>query len=331
MKSKNNTPLQNNFRVIKKAVGIDLGGTFIKSGVVDEKGEIIKKKQFPTMAEKGEREIVISQIEEAINFCLEGMDRKEIEGIGIGTPGVVDNEGIVYEAPNLPDWTNLPLKEIIEDQYNMKVVVENDVNTIAWGEYLFGAGKGSNTMICITLGTGLGGGIVKDGKLLRGGKYSAVEIGHITIDYRGPKCKCGNYGCIERFVGRDYIVERAVKAIKEGEKTKILELADGKIENISPKIISDAYKQGDEIAKDIWIDVGTCLGAMFTSLVNLLNPDVIVIGGGISQAGKILFDTVEKTIKERSMKILAENVKVVPAGLGTNSGIVASASLIFTK
>jgi len=314
-----------------KAVGIDLGGTFIKSGVVDEKGEIIKKNQFPTMAEKGKKEIVLSQIEKAIDFCLEGLDKKEIAGIGIGTPGIVDDEGIVYDAPNLPDWDDLPLKKVIEEKYNIKVAVENDVNTIAWGEYLFGAGKGSNTMICITLGTGLGGGIVKEGKLLRGGKYSAVEIGHITIDYRGPKCKCGNYGCIERFVGRDYIVERAVKAIKEGKKTKIFELADGKIKNITPKIISDAYKQGDEIAKDIWIDVGICLGAMFTSLVNLLNPDVIVIGGGISQAGEILFETIRKTIKERSMKILSENVKVVPAGLGIDSGIVASASLIFTK
>jgi len=314
-----------------KAVGIDLGGTFIKSGVVNEKGEIIKKKQFPTKGEEGKKEIVLSQIEKAINFCLKGMDKNEIEGIGIGTPGVVDNEGVVYDAPNLPEWDDLPLKKIIEKKYNMKVVVENDVNTIAWGEYLFGAGKGSDTMICITLGTGLGGGIVKDGKLLRGGKYSAIEIGHITIDYKGPKCKCGNYGCIERFVGRDYIVERAVKAIKEGKKTKILKLAGGKIENITPKIISEAYKMGDEIAKEIWIDVGICLGALFSGLVNLLNPDLIVIGGGISQAGKILFDTVEKTIKERAMKILSENVKVVPAGLGTDSGIVASASLIFTK
>lgn len=314
-----------------KAVGIDLGGTFIKAGLVDDKGNIIKKNQFSTKGEEGKREIVLSQIEKAIDFCLEGENKEEIKGIGIGTPGVVDNEGIVYEAPNLPDWNNLPLKDIFEKKYALKTVVENDVNTIAWGEYLFGAGRGSKTMICITLGTGLGGGIVKDGKLLRGGKYSAVEIGHITIDYRGPRCKCGNYGCIERFVGRDYIVERAVNAIKDGKETKILELADGKVENITPKIISDAYKQGDQIAKEIWVDVGVCLGAMFTSLVNLLNPDIIVIGGGISQAGNILFDTIKKTIKERAMKILSENVKVVPAGLGTDSGIVAAGSLVFQK
>ncbi|MFN4228012.1 MAG: ROK family protein [Candidatus Ratteibacteria bacterium] len=312
---------------MKKAVGIDLGGTYIKAGLVDETGKILKKQQFPTLAEKNDREIVLTQIEKSIEFAFE----PDIEGIGIGTPGVVDDQGIVYEAPNLPEWDNINLKKIFEEKFKKKVVVENDVNTIAWGEYLFGAGKGSKTMICITLGTGLGGGIVKDGKLLRGGKYSAVEIGHITIDYRGPKCKCGNIGCIERFVGRDYIVERALKGIKNGEKTKIYELVNGDLSKITPKTISDAYNLGDEFAESIWIDVGVCLGAMFASLVNLLNPDLIVIGGGIAQAGKILFDTIEKTIKERAMKILSKNLRVVPAGLGVDAGIVAAASLIFQK
>lgn len=313
---------------MKKAVGIDIGGTFIKAGLVDEEGNIIRKKQFPTKAEEGKKEVVLSQIEEAIEFSS-GKD--EIEGIGIGTPGVVDKEGIVYEAPNLPDWDNLPLKEFFEKKYNKKVVVENDVNTIAWGEYLFGAGKGSNTMICITLGTGLGGGIVKDGKLLRGGKYSAIEIGHIPINYKGPQCKCGNYGCIERFVGRDYIVERAVKAIKEGRNTKIYELVNGNFDKITPKIIFQAYQQEDKLAEEIWIDVGICLGALFSGLVNLLNPDLIVIGGGISQVGEILFNTIEKTIKERAMKILTKNLKVVPASLGVDAGIISASALIFQK
>jgi glucokinase len=312
---------------MKKAVGIDLGGTYIKAGLVNEKGEILKKEQFPTLGEKNDRDIVLSQIEKAIEFSYED----DIEGIGIGTPGVVDDQGIVYEAPNLPGWHNLNLKKIFEGKFKKEVVVENDVNTIAWGEYLFGAGKGSKTMICITLGTGLGGGIVKDGKLLRGGKYSAVEIGHIPIDYKGPRCKCGNYGCIERFVGRDYIVERAINGIKQGRKTKIYQIVNGDLSKITPKTISEAYNNGDEFAKEIWIDVGICLGAMFSGLVNLLNPDIIIIGGGISQAGKILFDTVEKTIKERAMKILCKDLKVVPAGLGIDAGIVSAGALIFQK
>jgi glucokinase len=315
---------------MKKAVGIDLGGTYIKAGLTDDKGSILKKQQFPTLGEKNDREVVLRQMEAAVEFALEGTDGK-VAGIGIGTPGVVDNEGVVFSAPNLPGWDNLPLKQIFTDRYKLPVVVENDVNTIAWGEFLYGAGKGYNTIICITLGTGLGGGIVKDGRLLRGGKYSAIEIGHMTIDYKGPQCKCGNYGCIERFVGRDYIVERAVNAIKDGKKTLIYDLVNGHLEDITPKIISDAYKQGDKVATDIWIDVGVCLGALFTSLVNLLNPELIIIGGGISQRTEIMFETIEKKIKEQAMPKLAENVKVVRSKLGTDAGIISAGALVFQQ
>jgi len=314
---------------MRKAVGIDLGGTYIKAGLTDDKGNVLKKEQFPTMAEKNDRDTVLRQIEKAIDFALEGAGG--VAGIGIGTPGVVDDRGVVFAAPNLPEWNNLPMQEIFTDRYKLPVVVENDVNTITWGEFLFGAGEGYSTIICITLGTGIGGGIVKDGKLMRGGKYSAVEIGHITIDYKGPRCKCGNYGCIERFVGRDYIVERAVNAIKNGEKTVISGLVNGKLEDITPKIISDAYKQNDKVATGIWIDVGVCLGAMFAGLVNLINPELIIIGGGISQRAEIMFETVESTIKQRAMSILAENVRVVPAGLGANTGVVSAGALVFQK
>ncbi|HNS33552.1 MAG TPA: ROK family protein, partial [bacterium] len=185
---------------MEKAVGIDLGGTFIKAGLTSENGTLLKNKSFPTLAEKNSRDIVLGQMEKAINFALEGTG-KDVKGIGIGTPGVVDDRGYVFDSPNLPGWENLPLKKIFREKFSLPVTVENDVNTIAWGEFLYGAGRGSNTMICITLGTGVGGGIVHNGKLLRGRKYSAVEIGHMTIDHRGPRCKCGNYGCIERFVG----------------------------------------------------------------------------------------------------------------------------------
>jgi len=315
---------------MKRAVGIDLGGTFIKAGLTDENGVILKKQQFPTLAEQKSRDVVIKQMEAAVEFALEDAGGG-VAGIGIGTPGVVDDKGVVFSAPNLPGWDNLPIKKIFEEKYRLPVVVENDVNTITWGEFLYGAGKGYSTIICITLGTGLGGGIVKDGKLLRGGKYSAMEIGHITIDYRGPRCKCGNIGCIERFVGRDYIVERAVKAIQDGKKTLITELVNGETKEITPKIISDAYKQGDRVATDIWIDVGVCLGALFTGLVNLLNPDLIIIGGGISRNVEIMFETIEKKIKEQAMAKLAEKVRVIQSQLGSDAGIVSAGALVFQK
>ncbi len=315
---------------MKKSVGIDLGGTYIKAGLTDQNGTILKKQQFPTLAEKNDRDIVLKQMEAAVDFALEGAEG-EIAGIGIDTPGIVDDKGVVFSAPNLPDWNVLPLKNIFEKKYGLPVVVENDVNTIAWGEFLYGAGKGYNTIICVTLGTGLGGGIVKDGKLLRGGKYSAIEIGHLTIDYRGPLCKCGNIGCVERFVGRDYIVERAVRAINDGKETLISELVNGKTEDITPKVISDAYQRGDRIAAEIWIDVGTCLGALFTGLINLLNPELIIIGGGISKNVEIMFETIEKQIKKHAMAKLAEKVKVVQSKLGSDAGIISAGALVFQK
>ena len=314
---------------METVVGLDLGGTYIKAGLVTREGKILKKIQMPTLAEQEKQHITLNQMQKAIDFAIEGVAKENLAGIGIGSPGLVNKEGVVFSAPNLPEWTNVPLKKIFEQKYELPVVIENDVNSITWGEFLFGAGKGTNSIICTTLGTGLGGGIVMNGKLLTGSSYSAMEIGHITIDYKGPQCKCGSFGCIERFVGRDYIVERAVQAIQDGKKTLISTIVKGNLGNITPQIISEASDKGDELACQIWKDVGVCLGALFAGLVNLVNPDRIIIGGGVAQAGEVLFEPIRKTISERTMNPLAQNVQVVPAGLGTDAGIISGAALIF--
>ena len=306
-----------------KVVGIDLGGTFIKVGVVNEKGEILKKEKLQTLSHMG-KEKVLSQMESGIKRVID----KEVKGIGIGTPGVVDRDGIVYSAPNLPEWNNINLKKYFEEKFSLPVKVENDVNTITWGEYLFGAGKGTRCMVCITLGTGLGGGVVVDGKLLRGGEYSAVELGHIPINFNGPLCKCGNRGCIERYVGAKYISNMAKREIKKGKKSLIKDIVKGNLYKITPETISIAYNRGDKLAKEIWIKVGLYLGAFFSGIVNIFNPEVIVIGGGISQAGEILFSTIREEIKKRSFSLFTEKLKVVPSSLGIDAGIISSASLI---
>ncbi len=314
-----------------KAIGVDLGGTYIKAGIWHRNGNLAARDQVPTLAEKGEKRIVLKQIEKIIDNLLDAAGG-HVEGIGIGTPGLVDDRGVVCSAPNLPQWENLPLQSILNERYGLPVKVENDANATAWGEFLYGAGRDSNTMICITLGTGLGGGVVKDGKLLRGSRYSAFELGHITIDYKGPRCKCGNHGCIERFVGRDWIVARALKAIEGGEKTIIKDLADNKNGEITPETISEAYMHGDRLAETIWTETGAYLGTFFAGMVNIFNPDLIVIGGGVSQAGEILFSSVKKTIKERAIKRLFDELKdVVPAKLGLDAGIISSAALVFQK
>ncbi len=311
---------------MKKIIGLDLGGTFIKIGVVDEKGKILSKKEIPTPQGKGRAQI-IKVMAESIGNCMKNYPKKEFLGIGIGTPGLVDKNGKVFLAPNLPNWNNLNLKKIFEQKFSLPVKVDNDANAITWGEYKFGAGKNYDNIICITLGTGVGGGVVLNGELLRGAKYSAVEIGHMPICYAGPKCKCGNIGCIEQYVGAKYIVDMAKKKLKV-RKSLILEIVYGKIDKITPKIISEAYNRGDKLAKEVWIEVGVYLGTLLSGLVNLLNPQVIVIGGGVAQVGEILFSTIKKTIDERSFSLLAKDVKVVPAQLGKDTGIISCASLV---
>ncbi|MBU0533914.1 MAG: ROK family protein [Candidatus Omnitrophica bacterium] len=313
---------------MKKIIGLDLGGTFIKIGVVDENGEILEKTELPTPQGQG-RAQVIKVMSESINNCLNDSSRGKFLGIGIGTPGLVDEDGKVFLAPNLPDWNNLNLKKIFEEKFSIPVKVENDANAITWGEYKFGAGKGYDNIICITLGTGLGGGVVLNGKLLRGTKYSAVEMGHIPICYKGPKCGCGNLGCIESYVGAKYIVRATQEKLKK-QDSLIKDMVGGDITNIIPKIISEAYHKGDKVAEAVWVEVGTYLGAFFSGLVNLLNPQVIIIGGGVAQVGEILFSTIKKVIDERSFSLLAKEVKVVPAKLGKDAGIVSAASLFLS-
>lgn len=311
---------------MKCAIGIDLGGTYIKYGLVDETGKILKKGMLPTKGEEKSREIVINQMALAIKDVWS----EEIEGIGIGTPGIVDNNGAVFESPNLPDWHNFNLREIFEKMFNKRVVVENDANSIAWGEFLFGAGKGTRTIVCLTLGTGLGGGVVINGKLLRGAIYSAAELGHMVVDYKGRRCGCGSIGCIEAYVGRDYIVKSAIRKIKKGEKSILTEMVKD-LSEITPKMISEAYQKGDKLAEEVWIEMATALGAFLAGIVNMLNPDRIILAGGIAQAGEILFSTVRKTINERAMHALSKTVEIVPAGLGNDAGIISGAALVFQQ
>ncbi|MCM8815920.1 MAG: ROK family protein [Candidatus Omnitrophica bacterium] len=280
----------------------------------------------PPNDEKGSRDNVIEQISCAVKDAWDD----NIDGIGIGTPGVVDNNGAVFESPNLPQWHNFNVKEVFEKRFNKNVVVENDANSITWGEYLFGAGKGTRTIVCLTLGTGLGGGVVINGKLLRGSIYSAAELGHMPVNYKGRKCGCGARGCIEAYVGRDYIIKSAIRKIKMGKKSILTEMVRN-LSELTPKIISDAYQKGDKLAEEVWIEMATALGAFLAGLVNILNPDRIILAGGIAQAGEILFQTVRKTIQERSMKVLSQTVEVVPAGLGNDAGIVSGAALVFQQ
>lgn len=316
-------------KVKNYAIGVDLGGTAIKVGLVSRDGKIIKKVVVDTLANQGPK-IVIEQIKKGIHLVRDNGFINDIAGIGIGFPGIVSIEkGTVENPPNLPGWKKVALGEILEKEFQQSTIVENDANAAAVGEFIFGAGKYFSDFIMVTLGTGVGGGIIINNELYRGEIGAAGEFGHITIDYKGYKCNCGSYGCVESYVGNYYLINHVKKEIKRHKESLIYNLINGDLELLTPKIISLASADGDEFARTIIINTGKYLGFALASVVNILDVSKIIIGGGLSGFGKILFSSVQESIKERALKSIAERIKVYPAKLKNDAGVQGASALVF--
>jgi glucokinase len=310
-------------------VAIDLGGTNAKIALIKDEKEILSKEVFSTKDYQG-REVLIKQITESVNSLLKDkkVKKTQVKALGIGVPGPVDFEkGVIYQLTNVKGWRDVPLKRILSGKLKLKVYIDNDVNLIALGEYKHGAGKGTKNMICLTLGTGVGGGLILDGRLYRGSNFTAGEVGHIPVNLQGPKCNCGGRGCLERYVGNYYLVERAKELIKGKPNSEILKLAGGRLSKISPEIIDRASKAGDKLALGIWQETGRYIGVALAGLVNVFNPERIVIGGGVALAGEVLFASIRKTVSLRAMEAPARKVKIVPAKLGDEAGLLGASIL----
>jgi len=309
-------------------IGIDVGGTNVKIALVNEKGNIIYSNSIPTRAEMG-YEYTINNMKEAIRELLKEThtDAKSIEGMGFGFPGQIDcQKGIVRLAPNIPGWVDVPIAEIMEKEFGIPTRVDNDVRCAALGELNYGAGIGCENLICITVGTGIGSGLIINGKLVRGASNAAGEIGHIKLDINeGPLCGCGDRGCLEAFASGPSIVAMAEEYIKGGKSTKYRELANP---DITPYIVSEAAKQGDAVAKRIFTIIGGYIGVGLASVVNLLNPEKIIIGGGVAAAGDLLLDPIKETLIKRAMPIAGSAVEIVPAQLGNSAGVIGASLLI---
>lgn len=311
----------------KYRVGVDVGGTNVKVALVDKSGSIAYSDSVPTRAEMGYEYTVSNMITAIRNLMKEAKVEKEsIEGIGFGFPGQIDcDNGIVRLAPNIPGWVNIPVADIISKEFGVPVKVDNDVRCAALAELNYGAGKGAQNMICITVGTGIGSGLIFNGKLVRGASNAAGELGHIKLDIKeGPLCGCGDRGCLEAYASGPAIVALAEEYIKGGKSTKYRELANP---DITPYIVCEAAKQGDAVAKKIFEIVGEYIGMGLTSAVNLLNPEKIVIGGGVADAGELLFAPIRETLKKRAMPIQGAAVEVVHAQLGNTAGVIGASLL----
>ena len=313
-----------------KRIGIDVGGTNVKIALVDGEGKIIYSNSVPTYAQMG-YEYTVNNIKQAIRDLMKetNTDAKEIEGIGFDFPGQVDYKtGVVKLAPNIPGWVNVPIAQMIEEEFNIPTRIDNDVRCAALGELKFGAGKGCENFVCITVGTGIGSGLVINGQLVRGAANAAGEIGHIKLQMNGgPICGCGDTGCLEAFASGPSIVAMAQEYLKGGKSTKFREMA-GADGEITPYIVAKAAEAGDPVAKRIFEIVGTYIGMGLVSVINLLNPEKVIIGGGVAAAGDLLLAPIRKTIKERAMVVAGNSVEIVPAELGNSAGVIGASILV---
>lgn len=314
----------------KYSIGVDLGGTNIVSAIVNCQGKIVSRLKVPTLAERG-KEATIKRIIETIheNIVQSTIVLDDIIGIGIGAPGPLDiKRGIINFAPNLPGWIDVPLKKKLKNEFNMKVVLENDANAAAWGERCFGAGQGVNNLVCFTLGTGIGGGIIIDGKIYHGNNYGAAELGHMTVNKDGPRCNCGNYGCLEAYSSATGIKNRIINRIEGGIKSEFLNFDDDKLfESLRLKSIFEAARKGDKLTKGVVEEAISYLGIAIANIANILNPEMVVLVGGITNEGDKLLIPLRGEVKKRAFYSNYKSLKIVIGKLGGNAGVLGAAAL----
>jgi glucokinase len=312
-------------------IGVDLGGTNIKFGIVSEKGEIIHKGLLPAQSHLG-RKTIMDNINRAIEQALAIADKKKIKiaGIGVGSPGTVNllTGKIEGSCPNLPQMLNVNLKKWLSGCFEYPIYADNDANVMALAEHKFGAAKGYRNVLCLTLGTGIGGGIILNGELFHGSDFAGAELGHMTICYQGRKCNCGGVGCLEMYASAPAIVRDTKKLLLGNKKSIIHKLVQGDLDRLTTEIIFEAENKGDVLASQVINQACIYLGAGIASAVNLLNPEIVVIGGGVSEGGGSFIRRIEKEVKRRAFPSATKNLKVVKAKLGNDAGFIGAAMLV---
>ena len=311
-------------------VGIDLGGTNIAAGAMPVDGtREIAMRMVPTHAEGGAGSVVeriAALVEEVIaQTCAEtGAIRSDFLGVGIGSPGPLDRaRGVVIVTPNL-GWRDFPLRDEVSKLVNLPATLDNDANCATLGEWWIGAAKGGRNVVGLTIGTGIGGGLILDGKLYHGASDAAGEIGHTTIDSTGRRCKCGNYGCLEAYTSGPAIAERAREVLEGDEDSLLPQMVDGDLTKITAQTVYEASKRGDRVALDVVRDTAHFLGVGISNLLNIFNPDTFVIAGGVTQAGDLLFDPLRAEVRRRAFKPAVDACRIVPGALPLSAGVVGA-------
>ncbi|MGC8742572.1 MAG: ROK family protein [Verrucomicrobiia bacterium] len=310
-------------------VGVDFGGTKILSGVFDQKLECLGTTKISTKAYRGTDAVVariVRCILEAVDEC--DLNISNIKAVGIGAPGAVDtSNGEVIFAPNL-GWQNVPLKKELEKVLNVPVFLDNDCNVNTLGVYEVEFDRKPSVLIGVFIGTGIGAGIIINGELYSGFNKTAGEVGHIVIDIDGPKCGCGNKGCLEAFASRSAIVKKIRQAIDKGETTILTEIASDEIDDIKSGTLRKAAKRGDELVIKVVREAAFYIGVAMSNLINIFSPEVLVLGGGVIEAlEKFMMPDILRTIKDYAFPGTLKNVKIETSTLGDNAGIIGAAVL----
>ncbi len=314
-------------------LGVDLGGTKIATAIATAHGEILSRGYSPTPTQSGP-DAVISSIFTTIekNLSSSKVELSQLLGIGIAAAGIIDpDKGRVIFSPNLPGWNEVPLRDAVERKFGVSTYLGNDANLAALGEWRFGVKKKVDNLIYITVSTGIGGGIIADGKLYTGACGAAGEVGHMTIDVNGPRCNCGNVGCWESLASGTALAKEAVRQIAQGAHTSIVELVNGDVNKIDAKVVSVAARQGDELAKELISRLSYYFGVGLANLVNIFNPELILIGGGLAKMGDLLLKPAINVVEERAFKTPANSVKIKPALLGGDSGVLGAVALVLEQ
>ncbi|HEY1348608.1 MAG TPA: ROK family protein [Ktedonobacteraceae bacterium] len=313
-------------------VGIDLGGTQIRVAVL-QGAELRSRVSLPT-GETPTPQRVIPRIHAAIEQALElaGISLGQLAGIGICVTGPLDSRsGVVFESPNLPEWNNIPLRSVFEAYYGLPIFIENDANAAALGEYAFGAGRGCKDLVYITVSTGIGGGVIVDGKLMTGTSGAAAELGHITIDRKGERCNCGNIGCLESIASGTAIARRACEALARGERVLLATDSQDEPGRVDAKAVAEAAEAGIPAASAIIQDAAEGLGVGLVSIIHIFNPEMVILGGGLTQMGSLLLQPALQIVQERTMRVACNAVRIESPLLGINAGLVGAGALVYNQ
>jgi glucokinase len=315
-------------------LAIDVGGTKILNALFSPAGKMLASVVHPTLPDKGVSAVIERLCRNVDKFLEENNLRtSQLAGIGIACAGGIDTgRGVVVTpSPNLPDWADVPLEEILCQRFGVEVFVINDASAAALGEHRYGAGKGVKNLVLFTLGTGIGGGIIVDGKLYLGAVGGAGELGHMTVEANGPRCGCGNTGCLEMLASGRAIERDAISRLRQGAKSALSKMVKGDIENVTAAQVGVAARNGDPLACDVLSKAAYYLGIGMVNVVNIFNPEMVIIGGGMAELGDMLIEPGRRMVAERTFSVSSRAVRIVTALLGNEAGVYGATAFVLDR